>query len=158
MSSSQQDTAASFRYVLDVEGAVAPRKAHPEDSGYDLHLIHLLKVENGVYYYDTGVIVEPAKDYYFELVGRSSISKTGYMLANNIGIIDQNYRGHIIAALVKINPNAPDLPLPSRVVQLIPRAFIHLEPIETKSLTETVRGSGGFGSTTATTNASNTLA
>jgi hypothetical protein len=32
--------------------------------------------------------------YYTEIVPRSSISKFGYILSNNIGIIDNNYRGN----------------------------------------------------------------
>jgi deoxyuridine 5'-triphosphate nucleotidohydrolase len=137
----------SFRYMLTLPNAIPPRKAHHEDTGYDLHLVKLLKEENGVKYYDTGVVVEPSAGCYFELVGRSSISKSGYMLANNVGILDQNYRGNVIAALVKWRDEAPDLELPARIVQLIPRQFIHLEPVLADSLSETVRGAGGFGST-----------
>ena len=109
-----------------------------------------VKEENGVAWFDTGIAVEPPEGYYFELVGRSSISKSGYMLANNIGIIDDSYRGSILVALVKINPSAPDLELPCRLVQLIPRQLVLMEPKEVDELSDTIRGTGGFGSSGST--------
>jgi len=137
---------ASFRFRKILENAVVPSKAHPEDSGFDLVLVSKLKEENGVAFYDTGIAVAPPEGYYFEVYGRSSISKSGYMLANNVGIIDSTYRGSIRVALIKVNPLAPELVLPCRLVQMIPRQFVHLDPVEVESLDDTVRGEGGFGS------------
>jgi dUTP pyrophosphatase len=139
-----------FKFARTLPDAVAPSKAHPDDSGYDLVLVSKIKEENGVGMYDTGIIVQPPPGFYFEVYGRSSISKTGYMLANNVGIIDQGYRGSIRVALVKVNPEAPELQLPVRLAQMIPRRFEHLEAEEVApgDLNETLRGSGGFGSTT----------
>jgi dUTP pyrophosphatase len=128
--------------------AVAPSKANASDSGYDLVLVEKIKEVHGVSYYDTGIQVAPPSGFYFDLVGRSSIAKTGYMLANNIGIIDNSYRGNIIVALVKINQDTPDLVLPARLVQIIPRKVWDLpfEDIGAQDLTATTRGAGGFGS------------
>jgi dUTP pyrophosphatase len=128
--------------------AVAPSKANASDSGYDLVLVDKIKEVDGVAYYDTGIQVAPPTGFYFDLVGRSSIAKTGYMLANNIGIIDNSYRGNIIVALVKINQDMPDLVLPARLVQIIPRKVWNLpfEDIGDQDLTATARGAGGFGS------------
>jgi len=128
--------------------AVTPSKAHPTDSGYDLVLVEKLKQHGNVTFYDTGIQVAPPPGFYFDLVGRSSISKSGYMLANSIGIIDHSYRGNIIVALVKIDPSAPDLELPSRLVQIIPRRVwdLPLVDVGNDALTETARGAGGFGS------------
>ena len=138
----------SFRYVKLHHDAVAPTKAHSDDSGYDLVLIEKISEKQGVHMYDTGIIVQPPAGHYFEIYGRSSISKSGYMLANNVGIIDQGYRGTLKIALIKVNPQAPDLQLPARLAQLIPRQFIHLEPVEVdrEDLDDSVRDTGGFGS------------
>ena len=140
----------SFKYKKTLLQAVAPKKGHPSDSGFDLYLVEKIKEDNGVHWYDTGIAVEPPEGYYFEVVGRSSISKSGFMMANNIGIIDQSYRGSLKVALVKVNDQAPDLDLPCRLVQLIPRQYVHLDPVEVEDLSETVRGDGGFGSTGST--------
>ena len=135
-----------FRWSRKTPDAVAPFKNRPSDTGFDLHIISKLKEVNGVCYYDTGISVEPPPGFYFDIVGRSSISKTGWMLANNIGIIDASYRGSIIVALVKIDVSAKDLSLPLRIVQMIPRQLIHMNHEEVSDLTSTTRGSGGFGS------------
>jgi dUTP pyrophosphatase len=137
---------STFKWTKVREDAVAPVKNRFSDSGYDLTVISKIKESNGVIYYDTGLSVEPPNGYYFEIVGRSSISKTGWMLANNVGIIDASYRGRVIVALVRVNQSAAEIELPMRIVQLIPRKLILMNGVEEKSLEDTKRGIGGFGS------------
>lgn len=136
----------SFNWKRTIKGAFPPSKSRFSDSGYDLHIMKLLKVKGSVHYYDTGIAVSPDSDHYFDMVGRSSISKTGWMIANNVGIIDSSYRGSIIVALIKIDPDAKELELPMRLVQLIPRKVIHMRDYEVEELDITERGSKGFGS------------
>lgn len=135
-----------FRYMKTLPNAVAPCKAHVSDTGYDLCLIKKIKEENGCIMYDTGIAVQPPFGMYFELVPRSSISKTGYIFANSIGIIDASYTGSLRVALIKVSKDAKELELPCRIAQLIPRQLIHLESIEVENLDGTKRGDGGFGS------------
>jgi dUTP pyrophosphatase len=137
----------SFKYKRTHEDAVAPFKTRASDSGYDLTLISKVKEVNGVEFFDTGVIVEPPLGYYFDLVPRSSLSKSGYMLANSVGIIDRGYRANILVPLVKVCKDAPDIVLPFKAVQLIPRRIAHMRGVEVDSFEETQRGEGGFGST-----------
>lgn len=136
-----------FHFKKTLAEAVPPKKVRPTDSGFDLCLVKKIKEEQGVHWYDTGIAVEPPEGYYFELVGRSSISKSGYMLANNIGIIDYEYRGSILVALIKLRDDAPELELPCRLVQLIPKQLLMMEAREVVDLSSTTRGEGGFGST-----------
>jgi len=138
-----------FKYIKTDVNAQAPYKQRASDSGYDLTLLKKIKTNGNVEFYDTCIKVEPMFGYYFDLVGRSSISKSGYMLANNVGIIDRTYQGSIIVPLIKMDVNKPDLELPCRLVQIIPRQIHHLEPIEIKEeeLSLSDRNVGGFGST-----------
>ena len=135
-----------FKWSRTIEGAPKPEKNRFSDSGYDLYLLKKIKVQGGVHYFDTGIKVQPENGYYFDLVGRSSISKSGWMLANNIGIIDASYTGSVIVALVKIDPEAFDIALPCKLVQLIPRKLIIMEALEVESIEDTERGENGFGS------------
>lgn len=137
-----------FNYVRTDPDAKPPQKQRASDSGYDLTLIKKIKTYGKVEFYDTCIKLQPAFGYYFDLVGRSSISKSGYMLANNVGIIDRTYRGTVIVPLIKIDDTQPDLELPSRLVQIIPRQIQHLEPIEIteEELNQSERNTGGFGS------------
>lgn len=138
--------APTCRFVKLLPDAKAPSKSNVTDSGYDLHLIRLLKEENGVLLYDTGVSVQPPHGYYFELVPRSSMSKTGHILANSVGIIDASYTGSLKVALIKIVKDAPDIELPARLVQIIPKQFCHVRMEEVDDLQITKRANGGFGS------------
>lgn len=127
--------------------AVLPSKERVSDSGYDLTLLYEAKRHGGVVLYGTGLVVEPPAGWYFDVVPRSSIVKRGYLLANSVGIIDRSYRGEILVPLWKADPSAPELELPARVAQLIPRPIVHFPVDAVESLSRTERGSGGFGST-----------
>ena len=135
-----------LKYVLVDKDSVPPIKTRESDSGYDIAIIKKIKTQDNVEFYDTGIKVQPSYGYYLELVPRSSISKTGYMLANNIGIIDASYTGNIIVALRKIDDSAK-ISLPCRIAQLIPRKIINLELKKVTELNPTERGEKGFGST-----------
>jgi dUTP pyrophosphatase len=122
-------------------------KHNASDSGYDIAIINKFKEIGDVTLYGTGLNVRPPFGYYFDLIPRSSIIKSGYALANSIGVIDRAYIGEILVPLRKTNPNAKDLELPIRLVQLVLRPIINVEFVEVDSLEDTSRGSGGFGST-----------
>lgn len=126
---------------------------HPGDSGIDL-FIHAVenKVEQVVF--DFGIQCEMVKikegevtPLSYMLFPRSSIVKTPYRMANSIGLIDAAYRGNIKAV---VDNKTPDV-LPSigeRLFQLVAPNLHPIDKIEVvESLTETSRGSGGFGST-----------
>lgn len=137
----------SFKYILAKEKAVAPSRAHHSDSGFDLTIIEPVKSFGNVTLYTTGVKVQPCPGMYFDLVPRSSISKSGHILANSVGIIDQSYTGEVMIALQKLDENAKDIELPCKIAQLIPRTWHHMVPTQVDSFEESSRGSGGFGST-----------
>ena len=130
--------------------AVIPFKVKASDVGYDLMLIRKVKNFNAVtVLYDTGIQLKPENGYYAEIVPRSSLSKSGYILSNSVGIIDPSYRGNIYISLTKVDPAAPELGLPFQACQLIFRRqhFVTMKTV--KKLDTTERGEGGFGSTTA---------
>lgn len=131
------------------ENAVFPSKEKQSDVGYDLTVIKVAKtLLNNVTLYDTGIKINIDHGYYAEVVPRSSLSKSGYMLANSIGIIDANYRGNLLIALIKVDESAPVVELPFRCCQLIFKRQINMDLIESKDDFEsTSRNGGGFGST-----------
>lgn len=129
--------------------AVLPCKSKASDIGYDLTVIKEAKRWlNNITLYDTGLKTQVAHGLYAEVVPRSSLSKSGYMLANSIGIIDPSYRGNIFVALVKVDPSAPDIELPFRCCQIVFRVQHQVDIVEVADDFEaTSRGNGGFGST-----------
>lgn len=126
--------------------AVVPAKAHPSDVGYDLTIVAEYKKVNSVTtLYDTGIRVRVDHGWYVEVVPRSSIVKSGYMLTNGQGIIDPSYQGSILVALTKVDPKAAPVELPFRGFQVLIRRHHHAIWVE-GSETETTRRDGGFGS------------
>lgn len=90
----------------------------------------------------------------FGLHVRSSIYKTNFRLANNIGIIDSGYRGNLMAAVDYNEHHMHNDRNPQDTMNVGDRYFQicmgNLEPfgvILVDELTSTDRGSGGFGST-----------
>ncbi len=143
-------------YKADTD-AVVPSKNNYSDAGLDLTIIREHKVLNtDTVLYDTGIKLEIPNGYYVEIVPRSSISRSGYALANSIGIIDQGYTGNLYVALRKVNNDCENLVLPYKCCQIIMKKQIYPKII-IEDLTEerkdnilsTSRGSGGFGSTDA---------
>ena len=131
--------------------AIIPCKGHESDVGYDLTIIKKFKqLTPSTILYDTGIKLNVDYGYYIEIVPRSSLSKSGYILANSIGIIEKSYSGNLLVALTKIDKEMPDLELPFKCCQLIFKPQISLNLIEMKDQTtveETSRSNGGFGST-----------
>ena len=83
----------------------------------------------------------------YYLYPRSSIIKTPLRLANSVGIIDAGYRGNIIACVDNIKNYEFKIEKGSRLFQICGPT---LEPIEIRVINElsnSQRGSGGFGST-----------
>lgn len=131
--------------------AVMPTKARYSDAGYDLTIIREYKrLTPDTALYDTGIQLEIPNGYYVEIVPRSSISRSGYILANSVGIIDQGYRGNLYIALTKINENSPDLlgdlTMPWRCCQMIVRKQVYSRLVAVKEVEKSSRGAGAFGS------------
>ena len=137
-----------LQVVKTHENAIMPSRAHPLDIGLDLTAIKKHKtLPHGVIMYDTGISVKPPEGYYIEILPRSSISKTGWMLANSVGTVDPNYTGNLYIALAPVYPDIPEIELPFCKCQIVVRKSEYLDVTEVSSLADTDRGSGGFGST-----------
>lgn len=145
-----------IKVIKHMTNAIIPKKAHDSDIGYDITCIDIYKkLNNRITLYETGIQVKPPSGYYIEIVPRSSICKTGYMLANSIGIIDPDYTGTLKIALMKICDDKDDLKLPFTKCQLILRKSIDSNClVESKLPSRTsiqpnssFRGNNGFGST-----------
>ena len=87
----------------------------------------------------------------FYLYPRSSISKTKFRLANNVGIIDSGYRGNLGAMFdVVYSSEEVKCEKHTRLVQICGPMLKRFKVVITDSdseLSTTRRGSGGFGST-----------
>ena len=87
-------------------------------------------------------------DCHFTLEPRSSIYKTGFMMANGRGIIDSSYRGELMAPMISVGTNTTTVTAGTRLFQIIAPGLGFIgEVAYVDTLPTTVRGEGGFGST-----------
>jgi dUTP pyrophosphatase len=148
--------------------ATVPTKAHASDSGFDLTAVSEPFVgEDGYLQYHTGIALELPEGYEGQIRPRSSISKYDLVLANGgPGTIDESYRGEIIVRFKPVDRFAQGpfvsglFPTVStqnidklrvyhkgdRIAQLVIVPVPRVELIEVENLSETARGTGGFGS------------
>ena len=130
--------------------AVTPTRGTEQSSGLDITILGIAKVlSEDVALYSTGLqatIKEPGYD--IKIYPRSSISKTPYVLANSVAVIDSDYRGELFIALRKV-AEGPDLEFPVKIAQLIIEKVHTTKIVEVDDLDSTKRGEGGFGSTDA---------
>ena len=156
------------------EDAVLPSYARPGDGGMDLtatsdgSFVKSSDDDPSVWYYieyETGLAAEIPDGFVGLLFQRSSVSKTALSLANAVGVIDSGYRGPICFRF-KVDSGAVQeadqknvaegkfakygpakYKKGDKIGQLVILPYPTIEPEFTEELSETERGSGGFGST-----------
>lgn len=137
-----------FKYMKLSKYTMTPTKTRVTDSGYDVYAVDIeYSGIKDIYLFDTKLAVEPLPGWYFDLIGRSSLPKFGFMFLGGVGVIDRSYVGSIKMYMKKLDSDVELPELPFKCGQLIPRPIIHAEFIEVDELGESDRGSGGFGST-----------
>lgn len=97
----------------------------------------------------TGIAIElPSNGYVALICARSGMAfKKGVCLANGIGVVDSDYRGEILVAVLNSGSEPQTIEPGDRIAQLMIMPVTVPEYVEVNELDETERGSGGFGST-----------
>jgi len=125
--------------------AVIPRYAKAGDAGLDLTAVEIV-ADGSLLTYKTGLAIEIPDGYVGLLFPRSSVYKTGQTLTNCVGVIDSGYRGEIMMKF-SFSPQGLEYEVGDRVGQLLIMPYPKVEFEEVNELSETSRGSGGYGST-----------
>lgn len=138
------------RFKKLVPEAVAPYQATDGSAGWDLTATTKELIQGKKAIYGTGLSVEIPKGYVGLLFPRSSIHKKALRLSNSVGVIDSDYRGEVKAVFDRLStwPYEWEIYQPGeRICQLIILPVPTIEWEESEDLTNTKRGSGGYGST-----------
>lgn len=133
------------------EGAKAPFLSTKGSGGYDL-CAYLPTIPNLVWprktvSVDTGVFMEIPEGYVGLMIPRSSLQKKGLEMANTVGVIDSDYRGQIRILLRETEGRCKLIENGDKLVQLVIVPIPQIEFDIVDELSNTKRGSGGFGST-----------
>lgn len=138
------------------EAAVLPFKTHKEDFCYDVTAVTEEEIAPNVWKYGLGLAFQIDRTSFslsrntlasLDLRPRSSIWKTGMVLANSTGTLDELYIGEVSAVFYHVMPDMPRYKINDRIGQIKLGTTLKLTFEEIEELDDTVRGSGGFGST-----------
>jgi dUTP pyrophosphatase len=127
-----------------------PAYAHPGDAGADLLTtvdVSLAPGERALV--PTGVAIALPEGYVALVHPRSGLAaRHGLSIVNTPGTIDAGYRGEIKVMLINHDRTLPiELRRGDRIAQLVIQRFERATFIEVGELPDSVRGSGGYGST-----------
>lgn len=97
----------------------------------------------------SGICIEPkvpgVAGFVYSRSGLGAVK--GLVVAQGVGVIDADYRGEIVIWLLNTSDAALSVRRGERVAQLVFQPVCRLEAQTADSLSETTRGSGGFGHT-----------
>lgn len=142
-----------LKYKLTRPGAQAPYRATPGSAAADLHAVcgpeGVTLAPLGRAVIPTGIAIElPGPEYVALVFARSGLAvKNGLALSNGVGVIDSDYRGEISVGLVNLSDKPYTVHNGERIAQLAVMPVVLPELLQTEQLSDTARGTGGFGST-----------
>ena len=131
--------------------AILPTYGSAEAAGADLYacLDEAVTIAPGeVYWVPTGIALEVPRGCAGLVYARSSLgAKRGLAPANKVGVVDSDYRGEIKVVLLNHSKQTQTLESGERVAQFVITPVLTPMYEEVDALTDTSRGTGGFGST-----------
>ena len=96
----------------------------------------------------TGLAVEIPKNFEIQIRPRSGLAaKNQISVLNTPGTIDADYRGELKVILINLSDKNFIIEKGLRIAQMVVCPVVKVKLKEVKSLEDTKRGSGGFGST-----------
>ena len=97
----------------------------------------------------TGLFLELPAGFEAQIRPRSGLAiKNGISVLNSPGTIDADYRGEIGVILVNLSADDFTIQNGDRIAQMVIAKYETANFVEVEELTDTERGTGGFGSTT----------
>lgn len=137
------------------QDAVVPFKTYKNDFCYDVVAVSCEEIAPNVYRYGTGLAFQIVRDECFDNSSclsidfrpRSSVWKTGMVLANCQGTIDEPYTGEVTAVFYHVMPNMPKYEVGNKIGQIKLGVTQPIEFVVVDELNATDRGANGYGST-----------
>lgn len=138
------------------ENAVIPFKKYDSDFCYDCVATSVQEIAPNVFKYGLGIALQVErtledKIHYqnvcITLRPRSSVWKTGMVLSNCVGTVDEEYTGEISAVFYKVIPNGEPYKVGERICQMHLSKAEQISFDEVVELENTSRGENGYGST-----------
>lgn len=145
------DDTKKVRIKTLTDTAQIPKRGTARSAGYDLYAntTEEIKIEpHTTVPIGTGLAMELPEGYFGAIFARSGLAiKRGLGLANSVGVVDEDYRGEFIVALHNFSNETQFVAPGERIAQLILMEYTPMNFELVESLSDTDRGTGGFGST-----------
>lgn len=133
--------------------AKVPTRGSEYAAGYDLYAAIDYAIDiapHSTVKIGTGIAIELEQDTFGAIFARSGLAtKKGLRPANCVGVCDSDYRGEYIVPLHNDTDETMTIEPGERIAQLVVLPFIPVQFNVVDSLSDTERGTGGFGSTGA---------
>jgi dUTP pyrophosphatase len=130
------------------DNAVIPSYSKVGDAGMDLTITREIENTSFSVSYGFGISMEIPKNFVGLVFPRSSVRNQDLLLSNCVGVIDSGYRGEIQATFKKTNGlDSIKYKIGDRGAQIIILPYPQVKMVESDELSDTERGTGGFGST-----------
>jgi dUTP pyrophosphatase len=135
--------------VVVADGASLPRYQTEGSAGMDLVSTEPVELAPGERkLVGTGIQVAIPAGFEGQVRPRSGLAvRHGISMVNTPGTIDSDYRGEIKVLLINLGDSVVKLGQGERVAQLVICPVMRADWLVVKSLDDTERGGGGFGST-----------
>ncbi len=129
--------------------AIIPQYQHDGDAGMDLHAIEAVAIApHTTALVKTGLAAEIPPTTELQIRPRSGLAlKHSITVLNSPGTIDSNYRGELGIILINHGTETFHITPGMRIAQMVMANIVQADIIEVTELSNTARGSGGFGST-----------
>ncbi len=131
------------------DNAVTPRYEHDGDAGMDLYAVEDSSLHPGERkLIPTGLQVEVPRGYEMQIRPKSGLAlKHGITVLNTPGTVDSCYRGEVGVIMHNASDRDYEIKAGEKVAQAVIAKVEKAVIEEVEDLTQTQRGSGGFGST-----------
>jgi dUTP pyrophosphatase len=130
------------------DNAVIPSYSKVGDAGMDLTITREIENTSFSVSYGFGISMEIPKNFVGLIFPRSSVRNQDLILSNCVGVIDSGYRGELQATFKKTQGlDSIKYKVGERGAQIIILPYPQVKMVESDELSNTERGSGGFGST-----------
>lgn len=139
------------KFIKLQDNAIMPTYGTEYSAGADLYALPGEKITvppGETVIVHTGIALQIPEGYAGLIYARSGIAtKRGLAPANKVGVVDSDYRGEIMVSIHNHSKNTEVIDSGERVAQIVITPFLKANFVETSSLDDTKRSTGGFGST-----------
>jgi dUTP pyrophosphatase len=136
-----------IQFVKLTDNAFVPTKGSEYSAGYDLKSAYNYEISaKSRILVKTDLSIKLPHETYGRIAPRSGLS-LNHCIDIGGGVIDEDYRGNIGIVVINNSNKSFEIKKGDRIAQLICEKIKYLDFLEVDMIDDTLRGSGGFGST-----------